>query len=362
MTSGCTNTLVACAHRAREGEAPAELRLAGRLALPTDDVGRNTRKHCRGGFTLIELTVSAAIISIVLLAVGSAIVLSARSLDAASSGSVTQTLQARQIADQVAADLKMAIAFTERTSTAVTFSVPDRNGDGQVEYIRYAWAGPGGAITRQYTSGSNVTVGTLATSAQSFDINWVLRTVGSGTATSGGSQVESAEQVLIFHNGAAGSNIRPFVVSTTAYPGEYFKPTLPNGTVSWKITKLKLMLARNGSAITTLQVQVRGADASQKPVNTATETINISALSLPSTAGYVDVAFNTLSALDPALGYCIVLKAAASPSPAILSWDNAASDSGMSYTSSSDSGANWTTPTVTSAMQYYVYGTYTTSQ
>ena len=359
MTSGCTNTLVACAHRAREGEAPAELRLAGRLALPTDDVGRNTRKHCRGGFTLIELTVSAAIISIVLLAVGSAIVLSARSLDAASSGSVSQTLQGRQIAEQVAADLKMAIAFTERTSTAATFSVPDRNGDGQVEYIRYAWAGAGGAITRQYTSGANVTVGTLATSAQDFDLSWATKSVGPPAAPT---EVESAEEVLIFHNGAAGSNIKTFAVSTTAFPGQYFKPTLPANTVSWKITKLKLMLARNGSAITTLQVQVRTADASQKPTTTVLSTASVSAVSLSSTAGYVDVPMNSLSGLDPAQACCIVLKAPASPSPALLSWDNASADSGMYYSTSADSGATWTTPTGTSAMQFYVYGTYTTSQ
>ena len=39
------------------------------------------------------------------------------------------------------ADVGMALSFSERSTKAITFTVPDRNGDSLVETIRYAWSG-----------------------------------------------------------------------------------------------------------------------------------------------------------------------------------------------------------------------------
>jgi prepilin-type N-terminal cleavage/methylation domain-containing protein len=311
------------------------------------------------GFTLIEMTVSMAILSLILVAIASAVMLGTRAMNAVNSNAVTQTMQARAISEQIAADLKVALAFSERTSTAVTFTVPDRSGDGLPEQIRYAWAGASGALTRQYTSAGNTSIGTLATNIQNFDLNWLTRSVGPPAAPV---NVESAEQLLIAHNGSAGTNIKTFSVTTTAWPSEYFKPTLPANAVSWKITRIKLMLARNGSSFGSLIVQVRGVDAQHKPVTTVSDTTNVSALTLSTTPGYVDVAFSNLAGLDPTQGYCVVVRTVASPSPATVSYDNASSDGGMSYTSTSDTGATWSTPVGGTALQYYVYGTYTTPE
>lgn len=57
------------------------------------------------------------------------------------------------------ADIQLAQSFSENTTTAVTFTVPDRNGDNNPETIRYAWSGNAGdPLTRQYNSGAVVTV------------------------------------------------------------------------------------------------------------------------------------------------------------------------------------------------------------
>src|SRR5438874_4618392 len=76
------------------------------------------------GFTIIEMAVSMAIIAIVLVALGSVVVLSSRALDATNTGSAMQSAQARGIVDQLASDMKMAIAFSEHTANAATFTVP----------------------------------------------------------------------------------------------------------------------------------------------------------------------------------------------------------------------------------------------
>jgi len=304
------------------------------------------------------MAVSMSIVSIVLVAMASAVMLCARSMDAVNNGSVSQTIQAQNIASQVGADLKVAMAFTQRTNTSATFTVPDRSGDGQPEIIQYSWAGAGAPLMRQVTTGGVVSTGTLATSVQSFDMTWATRNVGPPVVT----LIESADQALISHNGNSGSNIKSYSVTTTNWVSEYFKPTLPAGTTSWKISKIKLMLARNGSAVTALTVQVKNADAQQKPGSTTLDSATVLAINLPSTAGYVDVPFNNLTSLDPSLGYCVVLKTASSPFPGNASYDSASTDSGMSYTSSSDGGSTWSAPSTANASQFYVYGTYTAPQ
>jgi hypothetical protein len=59
---------------------------------------------------------------------------------------------------ELQADLEFAQAFTEQSARAITFLVPDRNGDTRPETIRYAWSGtPGDPLTRQYNGGAAAT-------------------------------------------------------------------------------------------------------------------------------------------------------------------------------------------------------------
>jgi hypothetical protein len=56
-------------------------------------------------------------------------------------------------------DLEFALAFSEQTATAMTFTVPDRDGDLLAETIRYAWSGtPGDPLTRQINEGAVATM------------------------------------------------------------------------------------------------------------------------------------------------------------------------------------------------------------
>src|SRR4051794_4018386 len=104
-------------------------------------------------FTLIELVISLAIMAIIATALGSTIVLASRALDQ-DAGPAAAAVAARRATDRMLADLAAAISFSERTATSVTFTVPDRDGDGVPETIRYAWSGSGGdALTREYNGG-----------------------------------------------------------------------------------------------------------------------------------------------------------------------------------------------------------------
>lgn len=63
----------------------------------------------------------------------------------------TKTADAAEVLTDITAELGWALQFRELTNTAVTFTVPDRDGDGLPETIRYAWSGQAGeALTRDY--------------------------------------------------------------------------------------------------------------------------------------------------------------------------------------------------------------------
>lgn len=176
-------------------------RPAGPPPVPAGRVARLPRR--RPAFTLVEMIVSIAIVSIVVLACASVMLLAAKtvasSAGVASAGmagsnagtnGVSQAALARAAAERIADDLKMAVTFAERTATAATFTVPDRDGDGQPETVRYAWSGAAGTtitvgltgyaiapytLTRQYNNAAPVAV---AEDVRSFGLNYLTRTVG----------------------------------------------------------------------------------------------------------------------------------------------------------------------------------------
>ena len=134
----------------------------------------------RAGHTLIELVMAMGLAAMLMGGLASTIYISSRALDGAGSAPV-QTLSAAETMDDVMADLQYALSFSERTANAVTFQVPDRDGDDSPETIRYSWSGtPGDPLLMEY-NGSAPAV--LVNDVQQFDLAGGLRTMtGTGFA------------------------------------------------------------------------------------------------------------------------------------------------------------------------------------
>jgi len=125
------------------------------------------------GLTLVEVVVAIAITSILLAGMASALLIASRAADPV--GPTNTVLATSMAAHDILGELRFAIAFTERTATAVEFTVADRNGDEAPETIRYAWSGTAGdPLTRQYNGGTAVNV---VENVQEFQLDYDLRTV-----------------------------------------------------------------------------------------------------------------------------------------------------------------------------------------
>ena len=126
----------------------------------------------RSGFTLVETVISSVVVALLMSAMVSTMLIAARAVESTHSSEVSQTGDAM---DQITTDLSLAQNFTARELNAVTVVVPDRDGDGLSETIRYAWSGnTGDALTRQYNDG---TVVVLADNVYRFDLSYLLKTV-----------------------------------------------------------------------------------------------------------------------------------------------------------------------------------------
>ena len=101
------------------------------------------RRESDTGFTLIELLVGLVSSTLLVAGLTSAVYISSQALDLDSSISRKSAI-ASEVLGELTADLALTRSFSERTATAVTFDVPDRNGDLLPETIRYAWSGTSG--------------------------------------------------------------------------------------------------------------------------------------------------------------------------------------------------------------------------
>ncbi|MGE3316529.1 MAG: carbohydrate binding domain-containing protein [Planctomycetaceae bacterium] len=116
------------------------------------------RNSVRRGYTLLEMLVASVSATFLVVGLASAMFVAARGTDPTLSAHEA-ALQGDTAMTDLIADLTLAESFSEKTTTAVTFVVPDRNNDGIPETIRYAWSGtPGDPLTRQYNGGAVATV------------------------------------------------------------------------------------------------------------------------------------------------------------------------------------------------------------
>jgi prepilin-type N-terminal cleavage/methylation domain-containing protein len=311
---------------------------------------RGARRRGARAYTLMEVLISISILSVIMAGSTSAIVMALGGIDG-SAGNAVRARAAGETLDLVTADLQVATGFTERTATSVTVTVPDRNGDGQPETIRYAWSGQAGApLTRSVNGGA---AESLADNVTYFNVDCLVQAFG---------PVESAEMVLTSFDSSAGGTQKDYEINNTTWCAEYFKPTLPINVVSWKITRVKFVAKQNAPSTETLSVEIRAADANSLPSASSLETVAVPETALPTSYGWVEVPFMNVANLNPKTAFCLVLRnAASSGKPACLQYqDGGTLSANAGWDITSNGGSAWVGPNNYAEMRFYVYGTVST--
>ena len=110
----------------------------------------------KSGFTLLELVVSMATSSILIVGLSSALLIAVKAIDPPTGPIRTAaiTLPSHQ---SLLEELYFAKSLEEREPASLTLTIDDRTRDGAMESIRYAWSGESGdALTKQINGGAEI--------------------------------------------------------------------------------------------------------------------------------------------------------------------------------------------------------------
>lgn len=197
--------------------------------LPLDDSAR----RIRSGYTLIELLVSSAAATMLMVGMASAMFIATKAMSPQPEH--LSVLQGAETSIILADDLQSAVHITAQSDAMVEFALQDRTGDGAFETIRYAFDSDANALIR--ADGGQT--GTLAADLKSFSLSPIHRQV---TEMLGG--VVSASSDTMLSGVTSGDNLRTWYVSPYFSPGQFLDIAHPANTVAWSISEVTLLLRR----------------------------------------------------------------------------------------------------------------------
>lgn len=260
------------------------------------------------------------------------------------------SIQTSQTLDKLVTELQSAVYVSERSATAIGFTIPDQTGDGYNERIRYSWTGSaGGPLTRQYNGG---TAQTLVSNVDVFSLTPSYKSVAESYPSVG--VEDAAESLLIDHYGttSAANNSSSF----SNFYSQYFAYSLPANAYAWRPTTLKVMAYR-GASFCNIAAQMRLATSGLIPSTTTFDSYTLDANNLPISYAWVPIPCSQMPPLTSGTSLCLVLQPTVNQAN-MLTVQSCTNYSGMLLTT--NTGSTWTyfsTKTLVSQL----YGKLTTS-
>lgn len=131
-------------------------------------------RRCRA-FTLIEMTVSVAVLGLLAVGMSSAVLLATHALPGKTTPQSLK-VEGANLLQQMAADLAYATSIPVRNPSSITFTVHDRNqGLAGAESMNFTWSGvAGNPLTYQFNTS---TASTLSANVASFSIDYQKETI-----------------------------------------------------------------------------------------------------------------------------------------------------------------------------------------
>jgi hypothetical protein len=335
----------------------------------TDQVAaRTAARRSRRALTLVDMVVGLVVASVIAGAIGGVLILASRAVPSTAAAAVPTKVAGGRVADDIAAELRYAVAFTEMEPWAVTFEVADRDNDGDAETIRYAWGGMNGdPVTRQYNGSAPVEI---ADGAENLAFVYSKRKVT--TSSPSGGPDTSPETLLASFGGWSGvtpTNVN-LNVGTAIWLSQAFRldaGLMPVNAKNVSITRVRVRMRRPllGGGDVSVAIHRRQSAGSTLPAGTPVGSpTTVLFADLP--AAYQLVSVTLQNALFATLETDLVLVVKGSVAGAAqVSYLNAAAapaDAGtLRWTT--DGGLSWQPPATQldrNDAQFEVYGTWET--
>ncbi|MGB0714662.1 MAG: type IV pilus modification PilV family protein [Phycisphaerae bacterium] len=250
----------------------------------------------RRGFTLAETIVSAAALTVIMAGMGSAILITNRSIPDLSPQGESRLGDTHRHAQQLLDEVRTATWVRSATTDALVFSVPDRDGDGHDERIQYSWDGKvGSALVRTYNDEESVKI---LPDVTHFTLNLER---DESVETYPGPDVTQVSPTAHSYTTPGGT---AFAVSDVQSLGVCYKPDFAREISYWKPGEISFA-THTGSAQKMVKLYLQ--DKSGLPTGEPLETVLFSDMSLLKSFSWHTVQFVNCPPLSPDQGVCVVV-------------------------------------------------------
>lgn len=300
----------------------------------------------RRGHTLLEAVVSLSVVGVLVAAIGSAMLLAARSSPRADDV-VARTLESRRVAGRIAADLSLATSIENRSEHVIVLTLADQDADGAGEHIAWVWSGTPGDPIRRVQNG---VVTHVVDDIRAFSIDWTTasRNVVAPTAATHGLEV-----LLAAFDDSHDSTTR---LSASTHAAQYVLPSLPADATHYTITRARVRVTKNDLISGTMMARICRTNSSGSPLMPADATSSalLSLNLLP--ASWINFNFASgVSNIPAGEGRWIVIYQSLLPFVDLLV-QRAVAHTTSHMGVSTDAGTSWTLRH-DSSLRYELYGT-----
>lgn len=298
------------------------------------------------------MTVAAAVTSILLLGIGSAMLIAGRAMPDAHSPTV-ETVAGADAVEPIVAELQYAVSINQRSGRMIEFTVADRNGDTTPEVIRYEWSGTvGDPLTRRYNGGTAVQV---LSNVRDFTLTYDLQTISTQVPQNN----ESAETLLSNYNSS--TNYDDYSIRELELYSEYFYPVLPANAISWRVTRVRFYAEQSGWSSGESRVQLQLSTSANLPSGVVLEEKPLLESSLWFWYLVQEVTYTQVYGLSPQQGLCLVFKwVSGEEACRLLGQDQNVTAPNVTLLKSTNRSISWTKRQGESLL-FSVYGTVTTA-
>lgn len=306
----------------------------------------------RCGLTFLELVLAAAVTGMLVIGLGSALSISARSLrpSGAAPGTVAATAALRQLQE----DLRFATDVLSHSATSVRVVTTDADEDGDADIVTWQWSGtPGDDVMRQVDEGPVVPA---CASATDFDLTFPTTAVPLSLP---GAAVASEPATLDWYRGPL--TVTSHTVGEEDHYGQWIHPeqfpaeTRLAADQEWQPTALHAWVARSGSGSggSAVQIDVSRASGDGRPTSDLLRSVQVDPAVFSSLGSWETLVLPNAPWLSADEGICVTLTFLSGDTRAVVQSGSPAN--GGWFVSDVSTGA-WTAPDARRALQLSVSG------
>lgn len=278
----------------------------------------------RAAFSLLEMVLSLSVLAVAFTAVGSVFVLATKVMPAPDSAEAASVDQSRAL-NRLIEDLAGARYITAGNSNRIMLVVDDRTGDGVPDRLSYAWSGIAGDPLTLSVNGS--TPVTLIDDVRTFAMSATTETRTDKVPVS--SEVREEQ---LWHSYTSPVSAATASITRDNWVGQVVRPTLPGGTRSYTVSRVRYRARQNGDDNGETWVRVRPYAAATGTLGAYLAEEEQKESGFASAYAWYEVVFAEPAVIEADSGVAVTFE-----------WKNNAVAADLEYDNAGGAGVLWTT-------------------